>query len=94
MVVERKDSEPTLVSSAHREDYHLSPADGVYEPFFEVGESVEKGQALGQIHFPERHDRLPEEVIAQSSGILLCRRFPAGVSQGDCVAAIARPVAL
>jgi len=85
-------SEVTVVASTDREDYHLSPANGIYESFFEVGQSVEKGEPLGQVHFPERHDYSPEVLIAQSTGILICRRFPAGTHRGDCVAVIARPL--
>ena len=85
-------SEVTVVASTDREDYHLSPANGIYESFFEVGQSVKKGESLGQVHFAERHDYLPEVLIAQSTGILICRRFPAGTQRGDCVAVIARPL--
>lgn len=85
-------AEPTVVAATRREDYHLSPANGIYESFFEVGEQVEQGQPLGQIHFAQRFDQEPEVVRASSSGLLICRRFPGGVEQGDCVAVIARPV--
>jgi N-alpha-acetyl-L-2,4-diaminobutyrate deacetylase len=85
-------SEVTVVASTDREDYHLSPANGIYESFFEVGQSVKKGEPLGQVHFPERHDYSPEVLIAQSAGILICRRFPAGTHRGDCVAVVARPL--
>lgn len=53
----------SLIASTQREDYHLSPADGIYETLFEVGNEVKKGEPLGQVHFPERHDRPPEVVI-------------------------------
>jgi N-alpha-acetyl-L-2,4-diaminobutyrate deacetylase len=82
----------TVVAATRREDYHLSPATGIYESFFEVGATVEEGQQLGQVHFPDRFDWDPEPVIASGSGILICRRFPGGTSRGDCVAVIARPV--
>ena len=36
-------SDVTVVASTDREDYHLSPANGIYESFFEVGQSVTKG---------------------------------------------------
>src|SRR5258708_39626231 len=64
-------SEVTVVASTDREDYHLSPANGIYESFLEVGQSVKKGEPLGQVHFPERHDYSPEVLIAQSTGILI-----------------------
>lgn len=80
-----------VIAATRQEDYHFSPADGVYESFLEVGARVEQGQPLGQVHFPERYDRPPEPIIAQSSGLLVCRRFPATIRQGDCAAVVARP---
>lgn len=82
----------TVVAATRREDYHLSPASGIYESYFEVGDFVEEGKPLGQVHFPDRYDWEPETVVASGSGILICRRFPGGTSRGDCVAVIARPV--
>ena len=84
---------PTVVAATRREDYHLAPADGIYESFFEVGEQVDEDRPIGQIHFAQRFDRGPEVVHAKSSGLLICRRFPGGTEQGDCVAVIARPAA-
>lgn len=81
----------SVVASTRREDYHLSPANGIYESFFEIGQNVVRGEPLGQVHFPERHDHPPEVVTAESSGLLICRRFPGGTQRGDCLAVIARP---
>jgi ectoine utilization protein EutE len=83
---------PTVVAATRAEDYHLAPANGIYESFLELGDQVEKGEPIGQIHFPSRFDREPEVVHAASSGLLICRRFPGGTEQGDCVAVVARPV--
>jgi N-alpha-acetyl-L-2,4-diaminobutyrate deacetylase len=85
-------NDPQVVAATRREDYHLAPADGIYESFVEVGNEVKEGEPLGQIHFPERGDRLPEVVIAQTSGILIGRRFPARTNQGECIATVARPI--
>jgi predicted deacylase len=84
--------EVSVIAATRREDYHLSPAAGIYESFFELGDEVKEGQKLGQVHFPDRYDWEPEPVSAAGSGILICRRFPGGASRGDCVAVIARPV--
>lgn len=89
--IDSSGQEPMILASTQREDYVLSPGNGIYESFFEVGQEVNEGQGLGQVHFPERHDYAPEQVIAQSSGILICRRFPGGTQRGDCVAVVARP---
>jgi predicted deacylase len=81
-----------VISAPAEEDYRFAPAHGIYESFFEVGENIEAGTPVGQVHFPERFDRPPERVVAAKSGILVARRFPGTVRQGDCVAVIARPV--
>lgn len=81
-----------VVASTEREDYHLAPSDGLYESFLEVGEDVQVGRALGQMHFPERPDRAPEVVYAATEGLLIARRFPCVTHQGDCVATVARRV--
>jgi predicted deacylase len=84
--------ETSVLAATDREDYHFSPADGIYESFFEVGDEIKKGQPIGQVHFPERYDRAPEVVIARTSGVLICRRFPGGTRQGDCIATVARRI--
>ncbi len=80
-----------IIAATRQDDYHFSPSDGIYESFFEVGAAVREGQPLGQVHFPERFDRPPEPIVAQTSGVLVCRRFPARIRQGDCVATVASP---
>jgi predicted deacylase len=81
--------EVEIVGALDKEDYHSAPADGIYESFFEVGDWVEKGQPVGQVHFPGLYNRPPEMVTAQTSGILICRRFPGVTRKGDNVATIA-----
>ncbi|HWP46327.1 MAG TPA: succinylglutamate desuccinylase/aspartoacylase family protein [Candidatus Limnocylindrales bacterium] len=81
-----------LVESPNREDYVMSPADGIYESFYELGTEVKKGQPIGQVHFLDRVDWEPEEVRAESDGLMICRRGPGLVERGDCVAVMARDV--
>lgn len=71
------------------ENYHLALAEGIYESFFELGEWVEAGAPLGQIHFVQQISREPEPIVAQRPGMLLCTRGPGFVEIGDCVAVIA-----
>jgi predicted deacylase len=84
--------EVTTVAATDPRDFLASPADGIYESFLDVGQAVEAGQAVGQVHFPERCDRPPESVIAYTSGILMSRRAIGVTNQGDNVAAIARVI--
>jgi N-alpha-acetyl-L-2,4-diaminobutyrate deacetylase len=75
------------------ENYHTAMADGVYEPFFELGDTVEAGDLLGQVHFLEDCSRPPQPILAQRSGLLIGVRSPANVERGDCVAVVARDLA-
>jgi len=84
--------EVALVAATDPRDYLAAPADGLYESFCEVGAEVQAGQAVGQIHFPERADRPPEAVVARTSGVLMGRRAIGVTNQGDNVATIARPI--
>lgn len=81
-----------LVESPDREDYLMSPADGIYESFYELGAEIKKGQIVGQVHFLDRVDWEPEEVRAESDGLMICRRGPGLVERGDCVAVLARDI--
>ena len=75
-----------------REDYRFAPESGLYENCVDPGESVQKGQVVGLIHFLERPERAPAEVLANSVGMLIAGRAPSMVKQGDCVACIAHDV--
>lgn len=74
------------------EDYRFAPESGIYETLVELGQTVNAGQPVGQIHFLERPEREPALVTALSSGIVFASRAPSLVAQGDCVACIAHEV--
>jgi len=86
---------PTVLTQAlNREDYLLAPESGVFEVCIELGEHVQNGDSVGQIHHLERPDRQPETIVAQSNGYLVTMRAPCLTQQGDCVAVIAKQVSL
>jgi len=70
--------------------YHTAMANGLYESFYELGESIEAGQSIGQIHFLENVSWQPQIITAQKDGMLLCTRGPGHVEIGDCVAVLAQ----
>ncbi len=72
------------------ENYLLAPESGVWETFVDLGQRVETGDAIGQIHFLERPDRTPEVISAQTPGTVCVVRAIAPTAQGDNVAVIAR----
>ncbi len=65
-------------------------SEGLYEPFVEVGEELEAGAAVGQIHFIEDPGREPDIETVERAGLLITRRAPGWVARGDLVAMVAR----
>jgi N-alpha-acetyl-L-2,4-diaminobutyrate deacetylase len=81
-----------VVIAPNREDYLMAPVSGIFEPFLEMGDPVEVGQPIGQIHSTELPFAEPTPVTARTSGILFARcGFPL-THQGACVATIVRPL--
>jgi predicted deacylase len=80
------------VQALNWEDYRFAPESGVYENLIPLGEDVSAGQPVGAIHFLERPDRDPIQILANSAGVLIATRAPSIVAQGDCVAVIAHDV--
>ena len=81
-----------LMEIPEAENYHSVMADGIYEPFFDLGASVAAGQPLGQVHFVQHPDREPQVIRAQRGGMLIGTRGPGHIEVGDCVALIAQDV--
>jgi N-alpha-acetyl-L-2,4-diaminobutyrate deacetylase len=78
-----------LLQTPDRECYVIAEEAGVYEPYFDLGDQVRKGQVMGEIHSLQHHDRKPMPVTARRSGMLLAKRPLANVSVGDCIGIIA-----
>ena len=83
--------EAVVLSALDLDDYHLAPEGGLFEPLVELGETVEGGQVVGRLHFPERPDRAPVEVVGQTSGTVCSLRAIAATTQGDCVMVVGHP---
>jgi predicted deacylase len=89
--VERKTGPASrLVSSELREDYIMAPAEGIFEPFVELGDAIENGQPIGQIHFIDQPAHSPMAVFARSTGFAISRRAIPLTQQGDCLLVLAR----
>lgn len=91
-IVETRKQPVRWVQALDREDYRFAPESGLYESCFDVGETVNKGDAIGRIHFLERPDRDAVPVLSHAAGMLIAGRAPSIVKQGDCVACIAHDV--
>jgi N-alpha-acetyl-L-2,4-diaminobutyrate deacetylase len=86
------DNETQLMEVAESANYHIVMGNGVYESLCELGQEVEIGQILGQVHFIEYPSKLPEQVFASRSGTIIGIRGPSQVSIGDCVAVVAQGI--
>jgi predicted deacylase len=80
-----------VVEASDVDDYLMAPVSGIYESFFELGDSVQAGVVVGQLHDMERPFREPETVIARTDGLVVARRSNPLTAQGECVAVVARP---
>lgn len=83
--------EPLILRALETEDYLLAPEGGLFETLVEPGQTVERGQPVGRLHFLERPDRNPAEVTAMTSGIVCSVRAIATTQQGDCLTVIGQP---
>ena len=81
----------TILKALEVDDFVLAPESGLFETLVELGQPVEAGQVVGRLHFVERPDRTPSEIVAKSSGIVCTVRALAPAEQGDCVFVIGRP---
>ncbi|MFN6400811.1 MAG: succinylglutamate desuccinylase/aspartoacylase family protein [Planctomycetota bacterium] len=84
---------PTVLTQAlESKNYLLAPESGIFEVCVELGDMVAVDQIIGRIHFLERPDRQPIEILAPKPGYLICMRSPCKTQQGDCVAVIGEQV--
>jgi N-alpha-acetyl-L-2,4-diaminobutyrate deacetylase len=83
---------PTIVDATSPDNYLLAPESGLWETFVDLGDRVEPGDRVGQIHFLERPDRAPEVVTAITGGIVVVVRAIATTAQGDNVVVIGKPI--
>jgi predicted deacylase len=80
--------EAVILRALETDDYLLAPESGLFETLAELGQTVERGQLVGRVHFLERPDRIPVEVTAMTSGIVCAVRAIATTQQGDCLTVI------
>ncbi|MFP6731925.1 MAG: succinylglutamate desuccinylase/aspartoacylase family protein [Alphaproteobacteria bacterium] len=71
------------------ECYVIAEDDGIYEALIDLDSPVEAGDAIGQVHFPEKPERAPALYRAGRPGILIGRTHKALVTAGDFLGLIA-----
>ncbi|NQV47786.1 MAG: succinylglutamate desuccinylase/aspartoacylase family protein [Rhodospirillaceae bacterium] len=62
---------------------------GIYEALVNLNATITAGDAIGQIHFPEKPERAPVVYRAARDGVLIARSHKALVEPGDFLALIA-----
>ncbi len=73
--------------------YVFATEGGLFEPQAELGDMVRAGDPCGIIHFVDNPAREPVVARFRTDGLLVCRRHPARVERGDCLAHLARDAA-
>ncbi len=77
-----------LMHTPDPECYVISDDAGVYEALAGLGDAVEPGDAVGQVHFIERPERPPAVYRAERAGTLIGRSHQCLVKPGDFLALI------
>jgi predicted deacylase len=74
-----------FMRSLSRSGSIYAPRGGLFEPHVECGAAVVKGQDAGLVHSLENPLAVPDKLIFEADGIVLCRRFPTLTERGDCL---------
>ncbi len=86
--------EPTRVMEVPDAGAYVFARDqALYEPLVGLGDEIEAGQPVGRLHFVENPERDSIDCVAESTGMLVCRRAQGWASRGDCLAVLARDYA-
>lgn len=68
----------------------MAPEDGIFEPFYDLGCAVKKGDAVGQIHRINAPGTKPILLHVNCNGIVFGKRSPAITTLGDTLILIAQ----
>lgn len=86
---------PSILTQAlEARNYLLAPESGIFEVCVELGTKVSVDEPVARIHFLERPDREPLQIVSPKHGYLICMRSPCKTQQGDCIAVIAEEVSV
>jgi N-alpha-acetyl-L-2,4-diaminobutyrate deacetylase len=75
-----------------RSCYVVAPFAGHYEPLFDCGETVKRGQTIGFLHDFDRIDLEPWPVVVEVEGVLLAQAWSAQVRRGQHIAVTGRVI--
>jgi len=77
--------ETRILSVDGFDNYVYASESGLFEPLAELGELIAAGQPAARIHFPDTPWREPVSITFQTTGRVLCRRYPSLTKRGDCL---------
>lgn len=80
-----KDGTQRRAEMVDRECFVPAPFGGLYEPLFDCGAEVRKGETIGLLHDFERIDLAPEPIRAGVDGVVIAQAWRAPVRQGQHV---------
>jgi len=83
---------PRLMAVAGADHFLHATARGLFAPSVALGQTVRAGEPAGRILSIEEPERPPVALCFPRAGLLVCRRAPAAVAPGDCLAHIATPI--
>src|SRR5205823_4078401 len=81
-----------VVQAAHLEDYIPAPITGVYEPLYEVGSFIPRGELVGRLHNFELTGASATEIRAPRDGYLLMQAFQAPTERGTTLLVVAEEI--
>lgn len=84
------DGSQRKIGIVDRDCYHYAPTVGVFEPLVDLGDLVNRSDALGRIHEFQRIDEPPQLVTSAIDGTVVALAWHARVIQGQHVAVIGR----
>jgi N-alpha-acetyl-L-2,4-diaminobutyrate deacetylase len=89
-IAHHRDGTQRKIEIVDRACYAVAPFAGHYEPLFECGAAVKRGQTIGLLHDFDRIDLDPCPVVAEVEGILIAQAWSAEVRRGQHIAITGR----
>jgi N2-acetyl-L-2,4-diaminobutanoate deacetylase len=87
--IQRLSTAPIQLYVAKQDQYIYSHGAGIFEPFKLLGDTIAKGEIVGQIHDIQDIAQAPVPYYSQCDGVLMGMRAPGLTDRGDCLGLIA-----
>jgi N-alpha-acetyl-L-2,4-diaminobutyrate deacetylase len=83
---------PTEVLGVPPRGFVAAEDHGIFEPFVDLGDEVQPGQAIGRLHSIHRPDRAPILHHVEAGGRVLILRTTGTTTHGDTLMVVAAPI--